>query len=216
MTNDTRQYSFLDRICINIDQGLRTLHQCPITTDRANPAAAIKTDSLSTAEKRHSASLMRINHTGEVCAQALYQGQALTARTQTLREQMHHASLEENDHLEWCGTRLKELGSHTSYLNPLWYTGSLALGITAGLVGDKWSLGFLAETENQVVRHLKSHLSKLSKDDYKSRAIVDQMIIDEGEHETNAINAGANVLPTVIRKLMQFTSKIMTRTVHWV
>ncbi len=216
MTNDTRQYSFFDRICINIDQGLRTLHQCPITTDRANPAENINTDNLGSTEKGHSASLMRINHTGEVCAQALYQGQALTARTQALREQMHHASLEENDHLDWCGTRLKELGSHTSYLNPLWYTGSLALGITAGLIGDKWSLGFLAETENQVVTHLESHLTKLSENDHKSRTIISQMIIDEREHETNAINAGANTLPPFIKALMQLTSKIMTRTVRWI
>lgn len=216
MTNDTRQYSFLDQICINIDRGLRALHQCPITTERDDPAIHINADSLTLNEKKQSANLMRVNHTGEVCAQALYQGQALTARTAKIREQMYQASVEENDHLAWCGARLNELNSHTSYLNPLWYAGSFALGLTAGVIGDQWSLGFLAETEHQVVKHLETHLTKLPINDHKSRAIVTQMIIDEHEHETNAIDAGAHQLPNSIKSFMRLAAKLMTNTVRWI
>ncbi len=158
----------------------------------------------------HVSGLMRINHTGEVCAQALYQGQAMTARLTHVRENMERAALEENDHLDWCNNRLQELGGHTSYLNPLWYLGSFTLGATAGLVGDKWSLGFVAETEKQVVKHLENHLQKIPENDQRSRAILEQMKIDEERHGTMALNAGGMELPEPVKKLMGLTSKVMT------
>lgn len=216
MPNNARAYSFLDRICIHVDQTLRTLSNNPLTTERQNPAKHIKEGQLTQHEKRLSAGLMRVNHAGEVCAQALYQGQALTSKSEAVKAKMKEASLEENDHLAWCESRVSALGSHTSILNPLFYTGSLMLGITAGLIGDKWNLGFLAETENQVVKHLESHQTKLPKNDYKSRAIVDQMIVDEGEHETSAIDAGAHALPALVKNLMRLTSKLMTFTARWI
>ena len=154
--------------------------------------------------------MMRVNHCGEVCAQALYQGQALTARSQEVRTSMDAAAREEIDHLEWCQQRLGELGSHTSYLNPLWYSGSLGLGLLAGLVGDKWSLGFLAETERQVVRHLEGHLDRLPEGDSKSRAIVEQMKQDEAKHATMALVEGAADLPPAIKVFMTLTAKVMT------
>ena len=153
---------------------------------------------------------MRVNHAGEVCAQALYQGQALTARGQQTRSQMEQAAEEENDHLIWCRHRVHELGGHTSLLNPLWYTGSLAIGAFSGLLGDRWSLGFLAETERQVVKHLDGHLQRLPEDDEKSRAILKQMKIDEGEHCTTALDAGGSELPVPARKLMTLVSRVMT------
>ena len=158
--------------------------------------------------------MMRVNHAGEVCAQALYQGQALTARRKETRDQMKQASDEENDHLAWCRQRLKELGGHTSLLNPLWYTGSFAIGAVSGLIGDKWSLGFLAETEHQVVNHLERHLQKLPPDDSKSRLILEQMKLDEAQHETSAHNAGAADLPEPVKKLMELASIVMTTTAY--
>ena len=155
---------------------------------------------------------MRVNHAGEVCAQALYQGQALTARRDETRQQMEQAAEEENDHLVWCRQRIHELGGHTSLLNPLWYTGSLAIGAFSGLLGDKWSLGFLAETEHQVVRHLEGHLQRLPEGDEKSRAILEQMKIDEGEHCTTARDAGGSALPEPVKKLMNLASRVMTTT----
>jgi ubiquinone biosynthesis monooxygenase Coq7 len=159
---------------------------------------------------------MRVNHSGEVCAQALYQGQALTARLPVVRERMEQAALEENDHLAWCEQRLHELGSHKSYLNPAWYAGSFAIGALAGLIGDKWSLGFLAETERQVVRHLEGPLGSLPPDDLKSRAILEQMHTDEAQHATLAVESGGAALPPSIRGLMQSVSKVMTGTAYWV
>lgn len=216
MTNSIRHFSFFDRLCINVDQTLRTLTHHPLTTERTNPADIINEPSLSQTVKRHSAGLMRINHTGEVCAQALYQGQSITARSTILKEKMRQAAKEENDHLAWCKQRLHELNSHSSTLNPLFYSGALSLGIAAGLIGDQWNLGFLAETENQVVKHLKSHTDKLSAADTKSRAIIDQMIIDETQHEHLAISSGATILPETIKQFMRFFSKIMTTTTYWV
>ena len=157
---------------------------------------------------------MRVNHAGEVCAQALYQGQALTARRDETRQQMEQAAEEENDHLVWCRHRIHELGGHTSLLNPLWYTGSLALGAFSGLLGDKWSLGFLAETEHQVVSHLEGHLQRLPEGDEKSRAILEQMKVDEGEHRATALNAGGSELPESVKKLMSLASKVMTTTAY--
>ena len=169
---------------------------------------------LSETERAHAAGLMRVNHVGEVCAQALYQSQKLLARDSHIQEMLNHSAQEEMDHLAWCETRLKELGSHTSYLNPFWYAGSFAIGLLAGLAGDQWSLGFVAETEKQVENHLQSHLETLPENDQQSRAIVQQMRLDEIEHGKEAIDAGGVVLPPVIQKLMQASSKFMTSTAY--
>jgi len=169
---------------------------------------------LSETERAHAAGLMRVNHVGEVCAQALYQSQKLLARDPQIQEMLNHSAQEEMDHLAWCETRLKELGSHTSYLNPFWYAGSFAIGLLAGLAGDQWSLGFVAETEKQVENHLQSHLETLPENDQQSRAIVQQMRLDEIEHGKDAIEAGGVVLPPVIQKLMQASSKFMTSTAY--
>jgi ubiquinone biosynthesis monooxygenase Coq7 len=186
----------------------------PPGSGRANPGDAAMDGELSTLERAESLGLMRVNHAGEVCAQALYQGQALTARRAETRDRMRQAATEENDHLTWCSQRVHELGGHTSLLNPLWYTGSLAIGAFSGLLGDKWSLGFLAETEQQVVKHLDGHLQRLSEQDRKSRAIVEQMKIDEGRHRDTAIGAGGAKLPAPVRKLMTLTSRVMTTTAY--
>lgn len=211
-----RQYSPLDHLLIQVDLGLRTLLGNPIPTGRPEPAADQPDVELSDAERQEAARLMRINHTGEVCAQALYQGQALTARTDEVRRTMQEAAAEENDHLVWCERRIDELGSHTSYLNPLFYLGSLTLGAAAGIAGDKWSLGFLAETERQVTTHLEGHLERLPAADAKSRAVVEQMKEDESKHATTAVNAGGTELPFPLPRLMRLASKVMTRTTYWV
>lgn len=212
----TRNYSPLDQLVINIDQAFRTVFGKPQITERANPAENIAPPTLSSQETSHSAGLMRINHAGEVCAQALYQGQALTAKLPDVRANMERAAQEENDHLKWCEDRLNELGAQTSYLNPFWYAGSFTLGATAGFIGDKWSLGFVAETERQVVRHLDEHLAQLSEKDNKSIAILKQMKEDEQNHATTAVKAGAAELPEPIKKLMGITSKVMTKTTYWI
>lgn len=200
---------------MQVDVGLRTLFAEPVA-QRPNPAEAIKQAALSDDERRHSAGLMRINHVGEVCAQALYAGQALTGRSARVREKMQEAAAEEVDHLAWCQDRLTSLESHTSYLNPLWFAGSFTLGITAGLMGDRWSLGFVAETENQVVRHLESHLNKLPPQDAQSRAIVSQMRDDEAKHATVAQNAGASELPIPVKLAMKSLSRVMTTIAYWI
>lgn len=199
---------------MQLDTGLRTLFGKPNITERANPEDAVDEGELSAQEKDLAGRLMRINHSGEVAAQGLYQGQALTAKLPEVKEKMQRAAQEENDHLDWCEQRIHELGTHTSYLNPLWYFGSVAIGATAGLAGDKWSLGFVAETEHQVVRHLASHLNQISENDHKSRAILQQMKEDEGHHATVALEAGAANLPSPVKKFMAITSKIMTKTVY--
>ena len=210
-----RHYSPVDHLLMNIDLGMRTLLGKPLITERINPADSVE-DSEQTADERElAARLMRINHSGEVAAQGLYQGQALTARLPEVRDKMERAAQEENDHLAWCESRINELGSHKSYLNPIWYSGSVAIGALAGLAGDKWSLGFVAETEHQVIRHLDSHLAKVSETDQKTRAILQQMKEDEGHHATVALEAGGAALPGPVKKLMQLTSKIMTRTTYW-
>lgn len=214
MDTNTRHYSLIDNLVVNLDQGIRTLFGKPQVTERPAPDISIGNPDLSTAEKQHVAGLMRINHAGEVCAQALYQGQALTARLPEVQDKMQRAAQEENDHLAWCESRIRELDSHTSYLNPLWYAGSFAIGAFAGAVGDKWSLGFVAETERQVVRHLDSHLQQLPTSDNKSRAILEQMSEDEARHATTALESGGTELPEPIKKLMGFTSRIMTRTAY--
>ena len=212
----SRNYSTIDHLLMNFDVGLRTLLGRPPVTERPNPADAHEEAELTEEERKLSGRLMRINHSGEVSAQGLYQGQALTARLPDVREKMERAALEENDHLIWCERRVRELGTHTSLLNPFWYLGSLAIGAVAGAAGDKWSLGFVAETEHQVIRHLDEHLGRISPKDQKSRAILEQMKVDEGHHATVALHAGGAELPFPVKKLMGLMSKVMTQTTYWI
>lgn len=216
MTIKDRQYSRLDQLCLGFDQALRAIHGAPAATERSYPAANESEPVLSAAERKHAAGLMRVNHAGEVCAQALYHGQGLVSRNPDIQQQMQQSAIEEGDHLNWCDTRLKELDSHTSYLNPVWYAGSFMLGMTAGLIGDRWSLGFVAETEYQVVKHLEKHLQLLPPQDHKSIKILEQMHTDESHHRDEAIKAGALDLPAFIKKIMTFTSKAMVKTAYWV
>ncbi len=210
-----RFYSDLDRLIGHLDQALRTVFGPPPVA-RPSPAAGLPEGELSAAEREEAGRLMRVNHAGEICAQALYQGQAATARREDVRDKLVAAAGEENDHLAWTGERVRELGTHTSYLNPLWYLGSFALGALAGLAGDKWSLGFLAETERQVVQHLEGHLDRLSRGDRKSRAILAQMKEDEARHATVAVEAGAAELPETVKRLMCLASRVMTGTAYWI
>ncbi|MFZ5560856.1 MAG: 2-polyprenyl-3-methyl-6-methoxy-1,4-benzoquinone monooxygenase [Pseudomonadota bacterium] len=205
-----RRYSLLDRLITEADKALRTVTPRTTAAQRANPARGRDEARLSEAERRHAAGLMRINHSGEVCAQALYQGQALTARLPDVRAEMAQAAKEEEDHLAWCEERVHELGSHTSYLNPLWYAMSFGIGAAAGIAGDKWSLGFVAETENQVCSHLQDHMNRAPLQDEKTRAIIDQMHDDEARHMQMALKAGAAELPAPVKGLMALTSKVMT------
>lgn len=211
-----RQYSQLDKFLIEFDAGLAAMFDKSGSPQRSNPANTESATGLNSTETRISQGLMRVNHAGEVSAQALYQGQSLTARSKSVQESMQQSAMEEVDHLNWCKDRLDELGSHTSYLNPLWFSGSFTIGAAAGLVGDKWSLGFVAETERQVVAHLESHLQKLPERDEKSRAILEQMKKDEAHHASVAIESGAAELPTTIKKVMTLCSRIMTRTAYWI
>jgi len=213
MTQHTR-LSPLDNLLIQFDQALRTLVPGSSQPLRVTPAEQEAEQELSDSERRHAASLMRINHTGEVCAQALYQGQATTARLADVRDAMEHAAAEEVDHLAWCEQRLGELDSHTSILNPLWYAMSFGMGAAAGLAGDKWSLGFVAETEQQVCTHLEDHLQQLPGADLKSKAILEQMIIDERRHGDTARQAGGAELPAPLKQLMSGMSQVMKKTVY--
>ena len=210
----SRHFSLLDDFLIHVDLARKTLCVQPKDHQRSYPAKNTVENNLSEQEKKHSAGLMRVNHSGEVCAQALYQGQALTARSYFVKEKMQEAADEELDHLAWCNQRLYELNSHTSYLNFIWYCGALSIGLVAGIIGDRWSLGFLAETEEQVVKHLESHLGILPQDDEKSRIIVEQMRDDESQHRDMAFEAGAASLPQFIKKLMAISSKIMTQIAY--
>ncbi len=209
-------YTLCDRLVMTLDNGLRTVFGRPPVSERPDPADAHEEADLGEAEKRLAARLMRVNHAGEVSAQALYQGQALTARLPEVRDKMERAALEENDHLVWCERRARQLGGGVSLLNPLWYGGSLAIGALAGALGDKWSLGFIVETEHQVVRHLEEHLARLPEKDLKSRAILEQMKEDEAHHATTALKAGGAPLPAPVKKLMRLTSKVMTKTAYWI
>lgn len=200
----------MDQLIGSFDTAVRTVFGKPPLSGRINPAASLEEPPLSGAERKLAAGLMRVNHAGEVAAQGLYAGQALTARLPEVRERMEHAALEENDHLAWCKQRVSELGEGVSILSPLWYAGSFGLGAVAGLAGDKWSLGFVAETEHQVVRHLDAHLQTLPPQDSKSRAIVAQMREDESHHATVALEHGGAPLPTPVKQLMGLTSKVMT------
>ncbi len=205
----TRSITPLDRFLIRLDEALRLSVGAAPAAARPNPAAGIKEAELDEEERRHAAGLMRVNHAGEVCAQALYAGQAATARQATVRIAMQQAADEEIDHLSWCETRLRQLDNRTSLLNPVWYAGSFAIGALAGLAGDSWSLGFVRETENQVEAHLQEHLERLPPEDARSRAILDQMKADEARHADMAEIAGGRELPQTIRSAMAFTSGIM-------
>ena len=206
--------AFIDRFIIEFDTALRSVVG-GANAGRPTPGSEVGvTTALDASERKHAAGLMRVNHVGEVCAQALYQSQKLVARNSQIQQMLDHSGQEEMDHLAWCETRLKELGSHTSYLNPFWYAGSFAIGLVAGLAGDQWSLGFVAETEKQVENHLESHLQKLPETDQRSRAIVDQMRMDEIAHGQAALHAGGVSLPEPIQKIMQAMSKLMTTTAY--
>lgn len=213
---ETRHYTLLDKICLHVDQFVRALGNQTTTLERANPAADIAEEHLPANVRRKAAALMRINHAGEICAQALYNGQSFASRNKDLTKHLQQAALEEGDHLAWCAYRLKELNSHTSYLNPLWYAGSFAIGAFAGLLGDAWSLGFIAETEQQVVKHLQSHAQQLKTLDAKSYHIVLQMQQDESQHREAAILAGGRELPQLIKQSMALTAKVMVKTAYWV
>ncbi len=206
-----RKLSLIDSLLIEVDQSLRVIHAKAPVTERKNPAEDILNDELSEEETRLSASLMRVNHAGEVSAQGLYRGQALMSKSDEIRRQMKVSADEENDHLNWCETRIEQLNSHKSFLSPVWYLGSFGIGALAGLAGDKWSLGFVKETEDQVGKHIASHLNKLPENDAASRAILEQMKIDEAHHAEVAVEAGAVELPLPVRKfVMPFISKVMT------
>ena len=210
----SRNINPVDKLLIQADAALRTIFGNPPLSGRPNPAENLAEAELNQLEKKHTAGLMRVNHSGEVSAQGLYQGQALTARLPRVREKMEQAAIEENDHLAWCEQRLKDLGAKKSLLNPVWYTGSFLIGATAGMLGDKWSLGFVAETEHQVVRHLDEHLESLPEDDERSRAILEQMKIDEAKHATTALHHGGAALPEPVKGLMGLMSKVMTRSAY--
>ena len=205
----------IDRLIIGFDSSLRTLLTSAQTV-RPVPGSELPEADLTDTERQLSSALMRVNHVGEVCAQALYQGQGLTARNEAVQQTLMQAAREETEHLAWTERRIAELGGRKSLLNPLWYGGSFAIGVVAGLLGDKWNLGFLAETEHQVGAHLASHLQQLPNNDEKSRAIVTQMEIDEASHATMALSHGGAELPLPVKFTMKLGSKIMTQTAYWI
>lgn len=211
-----RTLTFVDHLLKEMDLAIRTIFPPQNRVSRRpTPGSDLKNPSLTIEERKHIIGLLRVNHAGEVSAQALYQGQALTAQLAHVKEQMQEAALEEVDHLAWCEKRLQELGGETSMLNPFWYLGSLLIGATAGLLGDSVSLGFVAETENQVVAHLQNHLDTLPHQDEKTTRLFTQMLEDEAGHAHQARQAGALELPFVIKKMMQGVSKIMTKTAYY-
>lgn len=206
-----RNYGFLDQMLIAADEALRTLAGSG-SAARPSPAADLPEAS----DPGEAARLMRVNHTGEVCAQALYSGQALFARDERVREALQTAAAEERDHLAWCRKRLRELHTRPSLLDPLWYAGSFGMGLVSGAAGDRWSLGFLAETEAQVERHLEGHLDRLAPGDERSRAVLEQMRRDENRHGALGRSLGGEDLPLPVRAAMRMASKVMTRTAYWV
>lgn len=210
----------MDRLIIAFDRGLRTLFAQPRSSrphpGLEQPALSPPQAELAEADRKHVAALMRVNHVGEICAQALYSGQSLTARNQDTVRALQQAAREETEHLAWCERRIDELGGRKSLLNPLWYGGSFALGVASGVLGDKWNLGFLAETERQVGKHLENHLAQLPENDIRSRAVLSQMHADETEHAQTAVQHGAAELPRPVKKAMQLASKIMTRTSYYI
>jgi 3-demethoxyubiquinol 3-hydroxylase len=211
---NARTYSLADRIIGEIDKAIKVLW-CPARSERTVPAGPEGDLTLATPARLESARLMRVNHAGEVAAQALYQGQALTARDSTVADAMRHAAEEEMDHLAWCEQRLKELNGRTSLLNPLWYAGSFTIGALAGILGDRTSLGFITETERQVESHLRGHMERLPAADARSRAILEQMTHDEVRHGDTAASLGGEELPIPLRRAMRLTSRLMTRGSYW-
>jgi len=209
-----RHYSLADKICLGLDSALRALHGKVKTTQAPYPARDCEEHPLTDEQRHHSAGLMRVNHAGEICAQALYHGQAVVSRSTHVQEKMQQAAIEEGDHLNWCQLRLDELGSHTSYLNPVWYAGSFCIGMVAGMIGDDWSLGFVAETEKQVIKHLDSHLHLLPQQDARSYKILQTMEQDEAKHRDEAIAAGARELPRIVKLVMSLVSKVMVKTAY--
>ena len=205
----------IDRLILNFDRALRTLF-ARATSVRPLPGGNLKATRLDERDKRDSAALMRVNHAGEICAQALYHGQAMTASNQEVRRALEHAAAQETEHLAWTEQRIDELGGRVSMLNPLLYAGSFAIGAVSGLFGDKWNLGFLAETEKQVEGHLDGHLGRLPVDDHKSRAIVSQMKEDEAEHARTALMHGGAELPLPARRAMRAVSRLMTGSTYWI
>lgn len=212
--NRPLHHSFIDRALIGFDQALRTCTPGASQARRQSPAQGAAEADMNDTDRKHAAGLMRINHTGEVCAQALYQGQAATAKLTTVRESMEEAAAEEVDHLSWCEQRLTQLDSRTSLLNPLWYGLSYGIGAAAGLAGDRWSLGFVAETEQQVCEHLREHLEQLPEDDTRSRAVITQMIQDEEQHGEAALAAGGAQLPAPAKLAMAAVSQLMKKTTY--
>lgn len=215
----TSRHSVFDQLLGAADRALRTLAADPQAT-RASPAASEKAQStaavLSETERREAAALMRVNHVGEVCAQAMYDAQALATNSPALRAVFARAAHEEADHLAWTQQRIAELGGRTSLLNPLWYSGAFAIGLMAARLGDRTSLGFLAETERQVEQHLQSHLERLPAGDRASRAIVEQMKHDEAQHADSAVQRGGATLPLPARLAMRLAARVMTRTAHYI
>ena len=207
-----RRLTLIDRLISEADLVVKTVTNRGNHASRTSPAQGHSDSQLSESQRRHVAGLMRVNHTGEVCAQALYQGQALTAKLPTVRQEMQQAAREEVDHLVWCEERLRELGSHTSYLNPAWYGLSFALGAIAGAISDKVSLGFVAATEERVCSHLRDHLKQLPDEDRKSQLILQQMLQDEQRHGEDALAAGGTRFPQPVKEVMSTVSKLMTRT----
>ncbi len=205
----------IDRFITEFDTALRTLF-APASSARTLPGADLSEAEMSDNERAHAASLMRVNHCGEICAQALYQGQALTSRSPETRQALRNAAFEETEHLNWTEQRIAELGGRKSLLNPLWYTGALTLGVIAGKLGDEWSLGFLAETERQVEKHLENHLRQLPTQDRRSWTILDQMKQDETQHAEAATALGARELPPLMKLAMKLSSRVMTQTAYYV
>lgn len=204
----------IDRAISGVDRALRTVAGV-YGADRPNPAAGLQEAELSERERAHAAALMRVNHVGEVCAQALYQGQALTARDPHARAALEQAAREEEDHLAWSADRIRELEGRTSLLNPIWYAGAFAMGAAAGALGDRWNLAFLAETERQVEAHLSGHLEKLPEDDQRTRVVVEAMRQDEAKHRDTALRLGAAELPAPVKLAMRFASGVMTRVAYY-
>ena len=205
----------IDSLIVHFDRALRTL--CARSTSlRPLPGGGLEESRLDEHDKRNAAALMRVNHAGEICAQALYHGQAMTARNQAVRRTLEHAAAQETEHLAWTGQRIDELGGKVSLLNPLLYAGSFTIGAISGLFGDKWNLGFLAETEKQVEGHLDDHLGRLPEEDRKSRAIVAQMKEDEAEHARSALAHGGAELPAPARQAMRAASRVMTNATYWI
>ena len=212
----TRRLNLIDRLICEADTVMRTLTSSGNTAGRASPARGHTDTALDERSRRHVAGLMRVNHTGEVCAQALYQGQALTAKLPTVRDEMREAAAEEVDHLVWCEERLRELDSRPSLLNPAWYGLSFTLGALAGAISDAVSLGFVAATEERVCSHLREHLRRLPEEDRRSRLILQQMLEDEERHGENALAAGGQVFPAPVKQAMTALSRVMTQSSYYV